>query len=156
MPQTAARKSNDVAPDTDRVVGYLYRHERRFRSRWMTLMVLGCGALTLGPIIVATLILVLEVRAGGLPDSWGYLFMWSLAVIPLLFVLEWTTRGAFLDDSVGAMGGEDNMAASFSHRGLSSLALLTEISLWGPRIILASIKRLSGASSVSEARTQIA
>ena len=146
MPQTATRKSNDVAPDTDRVLGYLYRHERRFRSRWMTLMVLGFGALWLGPLIAATLIWMLELRAGGLPDSWGYLFMWSTAVIPLLFALEWSTRGAFLDDSVGAMGGEDNMSASFSHRGLSSLALLTEISLWGPRIILTAIKRLAGAS----------
>jgi hypothetical protein len=146
MPRTAANKSTEVAPDAQRVVGYLYRHERRFRSRWMTLMLLGFGALWIGPIIAATLIWMLELRAGGLPDSWGYLFMWSLVIIPLLFALEWSTRGAFLDDSVGAMGGEDNMSASFSHRGLSSLALLTEISLWGPRIILASIKRLTGAS----------
>jgi hypothetical protein len=146
MPQTVTRKSNDIAPGADRVARCLDRHERRFRSRWMALMVLGFGALWIGPILAATLLWVLQFHAGGIPDSWGYLFIWSIAIIPLLFALEWTTRGSFLDNSVDAMGGTDNMAASFGHRQWASLALLTEISLWGPRIILAAIKRLSGAS----------
>jgi len=64
----------------------------------------------------------------------------------LLFLMEWMTRGAFIDDAVDGMGGTDNMSASFSHRQMATLALLTEISLWGPRITLTAIKRLSGAT----------
>jgi hypothetical protein len=136
-----------MAPlDTDHALASLRRHERRFRTRWFFMICLGMIAIWIGPILAATLLWVLQFHAGGIPDSWGYLFAWCIGLIPFLFLMEWMTRGAFMDDAVDGMGGAGNMSASFGHRQWASLALLTEISLWGPRITLAAVNRLSRAA----------
>ena len=149
MPQTVYRKPGPqqaVTVDVKHVTACVRRHERSFRSRWMLMILLGMIAIWIGPFLAATILWVLQFHAGGIPDSWGYLFAWCIGLIPLLFLMEWMTRGAFIDDAVDGMGGTDNMSASFSHRQMATLALLTEISLWGPRITLTAIKRLSGAT----------
>jgi hypothetical protein len=138
MPQTVYRKPGpqpEVTVDVNHVISRVRRHERSFRSRWMLMIVLGMIAIWIGPFLAATILWVLQFHAGGIPDSWGYLFAWCIGLIPLLFLMEWMTRGAFMDDAVDGIGGTENMSA-----------LLTEISLWGPRITLTAIKRLSGAT----------
>ncbi|MDB5322495.1 MAG: hypothetical protein JWN40_4126 [Phycisphaerales bacterium] len=149
MAQTIYRKPVPppaVKIDVQDVLSRVRKYERSFRSRWVLMIVLGMIALWIGPLLAATILWVLQFHVGGIPDSWGYLFAWSIGLIPLLFLMEWMTRGAFMDDAVDGIGGTDNMSASFSHRQMATLALLTEISLWGPRIILTALRRLSGAS----------
>jgi hypothetical protein len=149
MPQTIYRKPvPPPAPkiDVKDVLARVRKHERSFRSRWALMFVLGMVALWIGPFLAATIIWVLQFHLGGIPDSWGYLFTWSMGLIPLLFLMEWMTRGAFMDDAVDGIGGADNMSASFGHRQMSSLALVTEISLWGPRIIITAARRFTAAS----------
>ena len=149
MAQTIYRKPVPPPPvkiNVDHVLSCVRKHERSFRSRWVLMIVLGMIALWIGPFLAATILWVLQFHVGGIPDSWGYLFAWSIGLIPLLFLMEWMTRGAFMDDAVDGMGGTDNMSASFSHRQMATLALLTEISLWGPRIIITALRRLSGAA----------
>ena len=135
-----------VKLDDRQVLACVRRHERRFRGRWLMLLILGFGALWIGPLLAATILWVMEFHAGGIPDSWGYIFVWCILIIPLMFLLEWVSRGTFMDSAVDGIGGEDNMSASYSHRQMAVLALLTEMSLWGPRIIISSCKRLGGAA----------
>jgi hypothetical protein len=151
MPQTIRSKPATAASpavDSDHLVSCLRRYDRGFRTRWLLMFFLGMVAVWIGPFLAATIFWMLQFQVGGIPDTWTYVFMWSLWVIPLLFILEWATRGIFLDDAVDGMGGAGNMSASFGHRQWAVLALLTEISLWGPRIIFTSINRLSRAAKL--------
>jgi hypothetical protein len=129
-----------VAVDPDRVLRCVRRYESKHRRHLLLLMLLGVCVLWLGPVIATCILYVIEIRANAIPDSWMHHFMLcSIVLIPLLFVLEWATRGQFIEGAVDGIGGEDIMTASAGHRAGSVLALLTEVSLWGPRRIMGGI-----------------
>jgi hypothetical protein len=124
----------------------LLRCERRYKVRWAVLTILGFGFLWIGPAFFATLTIMLQIQANGIPSPWWELFFWGAVVgIPLLFVLEWRTRGGFADDAIDSVGGADAASWSVGHRAGASLALITEVSLWGPRIIINGVRRLVSA-----------
>ena len=124
----------------------LIRCERRYKSRWLVLTILGFGFLWIGPAFFAVISIVLQMHANGIPTPFPELFFWGSVVgIPLLFLLEWSTRGAFCDDTIDSIGGADAASWSAGHRAGASLALITEVSLWGPRIIINGVRRLFSA-----------
>lgn len=135
------RPTSAPALDEKDVAARLRRLDAAYRTRWTTLMLLGFGVVWVGPVFFTMIIWMCQFWAHSDATDLHVTFAWCCAVgIPLLFVLEYATRGMFYDGPDGAhvdsMGGDSpaNRAGAF--------ALMIEISLWGPRMVITGFKRL--------------
>ena len=145
MPTTTiARPTRNAGPTREEAGRMLQRQEAAFRTRWSTLAFLGFCVLWLGPALFATLGWVAQQRDGGSPTSWGSLFVWCAGIgIPLFLLLEYLTRGTYFESATEDM--QDRISPSAANRSAGA-ALLIEISLWGPRMLIAGLTRLGGAA----------
>src|SRR5918993_1445108 len=86
----------------------LKKLDSSFRARWLALLVAGALVSMIGPVIFGTATFIRQFRAGGLgigdvqhPWLWhvGFACVWFL---PILFFIEWITRGKLLENTVDA------------------------------------------------------
>jgi len=145
MPATTiARPTRNAGPTRDDADRMLRRQEAAFRTRWSTLAFLGFCVLWLGPVIFATLGWLNQQRYTDTPTPWGTLFGWCAAIgLPLFLILEYVTRGSYFENAADDL--EDRITYSGRNRGMF-LAMLIEVSLWGPRMLIAGITKLGGAA----------
>jgi hypothetical protein len=134
------------------VLGKIRRNEAAFRTRWITLITLGFFVVWIGPALAATIVLLYQVRHLPDPQPWGQLFVWcSVIGLPILFALEWATRGSFMESAMDGLGDPDTIAGRYAHTRGGVAVLLTEISLWGPRMVIAGARRLAAAARLGKA-----
>jgi hypothetical protein len=145
MPATTiARPRPKTGPTRDEADRMLLRREGRFRNRWGTLAFLGFCVLWLGPALFATLGWIAQQRDGGSPTSWGTLFGWCAVIgVPLFLLLEYLTRGSYFESAVEEL--DDAITYSARNRSAGA-AMLIEIGLWGPRMLIAGVTKLGGAA----------
>jgi hypothetical protein len=134
--------------DQSQVASRLRRLDAAFRTRTFTLMLLGVLFLFIGPGLFTLIAWNMQFMAQGYPTPPGEIFLICSAVlIPLLFILEYFTRGTFYSapdaPDPDSMGGD-----SPASRG-GAYALVIEISLWGPRIIMSGLRKLREESRFS-------
>ena len=155
---TRRAEAPNPAADPARVQILLHKTDINFKLRWITLGVLGFIVLWFGPLLIATIVWISGFRRGGTPGPWTETFLWtSLIVIPLLFLFEHITRGKFFDNTVeglgdvrefGNYGGAAFHGAYYVRGRLAAGALALDVSLWGPRMLLASFRRIAALSRV--------
>src|SRR5690349_4369018 len=105
------------AATVDRVAAHLRVRERAFRTRWTVLAIVGFAVVWVGPVIVATLIAFFQFRFGGSAEAWSTLFSWSCLVgIPVMFLLEYLTRGTFLERALDGLGDPDTVRGHLGYR----------------------------------------
>src|SRR5688572_1404451 len=155
---TRRAEAPNPAADPARVQILLRKTDSNFKIRWITLGVLGFIVLWFGPLLIATIVWISGFRRGGTPGPWTEVFLrTSLIVIPLFFLFEHITRGKFFDNTVDGLGEASDYGFyanvyTFHARGrLAAGALAIEISLWGPRMLLASFRRIAALSRVRPA-----
>lgn len=139
MSRIFVEQSNAITLSTKQCAQRLTDAERAFRSRWLALTLAGFAVLWVGPALIATVLYVLQHQNGGTPKPWGTVFtIAAVIVIPLAFLVEYLTRGMFVEDAVEHM---DDVALPALHRGTATVMLI-EVALWGPRMMIGGISRL--------------
>ena len=124
----------------------LARVERGFRSRWLMLMLAGAAVAMIGPVLFGSAWWLRNFRAPGVGIGVEYqpwircVLLWAAILLPVLFLIEWVTRGRLFDNTVEAM---DDMPLGVERR-LVGGAFLAEMCLWGPRMITAGFRNLAG------------
>ena len=118
-----------------------------FRGKWLALMLLGAAVSLVGPAIVAAIMRMREFRGGGVgigdeERTWLWHFAVACAwLLPLLFLLEWLTRG-FADRMFEDTRDDDPDWAGRVVGG----ALIIDVCLWGPRMVTGGVRRQVGLS----------
>jgi hypothetical protein len=158
MPRpTLAYRSAAVAGDGP-LVDRLRHEDLMFRVRWLCLLAAGLVMLWAAPALISWILCAIRDDAGGggtVTTSWPVMLIGCAAVvIPILFGIEYVTRGRFLDEVFGEndlLGGTSRYSRGFFYPGLEGfgLILLVEIFLWGPRMTLAATRHLRAASKFS-------
>jgi len=119
-----------------------------FRGRWFALLFLGALVSMIGPVIFGTAMWIREYRAGGLgigdvQHSWlWHVAMVSVWFLPILFLIEWMTRGKLLENTVEGVSG----MGRFVTGRLVAGAFFVEMCLWGPRMVTGGVRQQIGLS----------
>jgi hypothetical protein len=155
MPRrTLAYRSAAVVGD-GALVDRLRHEDLMFRVRWLCLLGAGLAMLWAVPALLSWIYCALRSGAGTLASSWPVTLVCCAAVvIPILFGIEYVTRGKFLEevfDEVDFLGGTSRFSRGFFYSWYEGVGLIivVEIFLWGPRMTLAAIRHLGAASKFS-------
>jgi hypothetical protein len=133
---------------TQTVLPRLTKLDASFRGRWFGLMILGALVSMIGPVIFGTAVWLRQFKGEGVgigdvqhPWLWhvGVVCLWFL---PILFLIEWVTRGKLFDNAVEGAG---DMPMFVAHRAVMG-AFLVEMCLWGPRMVTGGCRRQFGLS----------
>jgi hypothetical protein len=119
--------------------------DRSFRTRWFALLIAGAVVSMIGPVIFGTLFWMRQF--GGrhvlVQHSWwwhvGFVCLWFL---PILFFIEWITRGKLLENTVEETSDMGRFIAGRAVAG----AVFVEICLWGPRMVTGGVRKQFGLS----------
>jgi hypothetical protein len=142
---TIARPNSNPAFDPANLAARLRRNDASFRARWTTLALLGFCVLWIGPLACAAILFASQKLEHGPITPFATSFLWCSAIlIPILFLLEFLTRGAFLEDAVNSVD-TGTLAGNYAMRRAGAGLVAIEVCLWGPRMIIAGIKRIAGA-----------
>ena len=122
------------------------KYDSSFRTRWFALILAGAVVSMIGPVIFGTAMFIRQFRAGGVgigveqhPWLWhvGMVALWFL---PILFLIEWATRGKLMEDTVAEAG---DMPRFIGGRIVAG-AFLAEMCLWGPRMVTGGVRKQIG------------
>ena len=131
----------------------LKKLDASFRARWFALFVAGALVSMIGPVIFGTAMFMREYRAGGVgigdaQHSWlWHVGMVSLWFLPILFLIEWITRGKLLENTVEATSDTPRFIAGRAVAG----AVFVEMCLWGPRMVTGGIRKQFGLTRLRHA-----
>lgn len=140
MPYLTETTGGAVADDKE-IVRRLRAFDARYRTRWTTLLLLGVLVCWVGPVFFTMIIWITQYMAHSDAIDLPVTFAWCCAIgIPVLFALEFATRGMFYETPDGA--SVDSMGGDAPANRAGAFALMIEISLWGPRMVITGIKRL--------------
>jgi hypothetical protein len=85
------------------------------------------------------------------PGSWSWYFIMTAAIAgPILFLLEYATRGSLLNDAANEHADYGPYAQRMVGRGMAVIIFI-EMGLWGPRSILSGVRRISGRKAMTGA-----
>ena len=130
----------------DAVLPKLRKLDGSFRARWFALMIAGALVSMIGPVIFGTAMWMRQYRAGGLGIGvvqqpwWWHVVMAALWFLPILFFIEWITRGKLLESTVEDAG---DMPRFIGGRMVAG-AFFVEMCLWGPRMVTGGVRRQIG------------
>jgi hypothetical protein len=120
--------------------------QRDFRARWIGLLALGAIVCMIGPVVIGSAIWAKQfgrrrgVVLGHAAHSWvACVGMTALWFLPILFVIEWLTRGKLLESVTDA--AQDSYHPLFAGRALGG-AFFVEVCLWGPRMVIGGTRRI--------------
>jgi hypothetical protein len=141
-----------VQSDLQSIQSHLHARETAMKLGIIALLAFGVPATFFGPVILASLYWVAALHFGNY--SWFWIFVIScLVLIPLLFRMEWKTRGEYFSDAVSstfAAGtspwigfGTFGAAIQFGQSPRVPTIGLVELFLWGPRQILDAVGKFA-------------
>src|SRR5207245_712297 len=105
-----------------------------------------------GPVLFGTLIWLkqFDARGSGEIHSWtNRVFLTGVIFLPILFLIEWATRGKMFEEGAEALGDSARLPGV---RGAAQGLVLVELCLWGPRMVIAGAKSFT-TSAATEAPT---
>ena len=148
------RPGTPSAPD---VAAALLRRQRMSQLKSVARLVVGVPLSFVGPWVVASFLWFILWRFGVRGVDWWVYFLGSCAVvIPLLYRLEWNTRGEWHTQEMRAQGTttSDLMSASSygewqMRRDAAALAAWVEILLIPARMVLGAAARLRAERAVA-------
>ena len=125
----------------------LRRLEGGFRARWSLLILAGAAFCLIGPVLFGTFIWLhqfQERRSAGTEYSWlNRVIVTGLVFLPILFAIEWATRGKMLEEGAEALGDSMRLPGV---RGAGQGLVILEMCLWGPRMVIGGTRKLLGLS----------
>jgi hypothetical protein len=150
----------------DSVLAKLRAMERGFFTRWLILALVGGVVCMIGPVIFGTLFWLRQYRDGVAivePRPWLIVVSMTAAwFLPILFLIEWLTRGSLLENTLeGASdmgfsyGGRMAGGSYFAGRAVAG-AMIVEMCLWGPRMVIGGITRLFHRTAHARADRKLA
>lgn len=151
---TLAYRSAAVVGDGP-LVDRLRHEDVMFRVRWLCLLAAGLVMLWAVPALISWIVYAVRSGAGTATMSWPVtLVCCAGVVIPILFGIEYVTRGKFLEEvfeEADVLGGGSRFSRSFFYSWYEGIVvvLLIESFLWGPRMTLAAVRHLRAASKFS-------
>ena len=128
------------------VLPKLRKLDAGFRGRWLVLMIVGAAVSLIGPAIVASILYTMEFRTGGVgigdeQKPWvRHFWITCLWFLPVLFFLEWITRGKFVDQTFENTQEDD---PDFAGRAVGG-AMIIDTTLWGPRMVTGGFRKQAG------------
>ncbi|MEA2709530.1 MAG: hypothetical protein QOF78_2131 [Phycisphaerales bacterium] len=134
---------------TQTVLPKLTKIDTGFRGRWFALILAGAIVSMFGPIIFGSAIWLRQFRGAGVGigekyHSWWWVVgMTCLWFLPILFFIEWITRGKLLDSAVEDVG---DMPRFVAHRAVAG-AFFVELCLWGPRMVTGGVRKQIGLTT---------
>jgi hypothetical protein len=138
-----AKPTSESRLDDKEIARRLRNLDSAYRTRWTSLILLGVLVCWVGPVFFTAIIWMMQYWAHGDATELRTTFIWCCAIgIPVLFVLEYVTRGMFYEAPDGA--SIDSMGGDSPANRAGAYMLMIEISLWGPRMVITGIKRLAG------------
>jgi hypothetical protein len=151
----------------DALLAKLRAMERGFATRWMMLAFGGGVVCLIGPAIFGTFYWLRQFRGGGVriaeTHTWiGAVSLTAAWFLPVLFFIEWVTRGKLLEntlDTAGDMGfsyGNRMVGGGYFAGRAMTGAMLIEICLWGPRMVIGGAKRLFSRTQHASADRNLA
>lgn len=129
----------------DTILAKLKALDKNFRVRWFALFMLGAIVSLFGPIIFGSLFWMRQFGRHhvSMHHSWlwhvGFTCLWFL---PILFFIEWVTRGKLLENTVEEV---DGMGRFIGGRVVAG-AVFVEVCLWGPRMVSGGVRKQFGLS----------
>jgi hypothetical protein len=134
----------------------MLKREKNFRTSWATLAVVGALMSLAGAAIPASFVWLLQLRYSDNPAPWSAVYVWTVLVaVPLAFILEHLTRGTMLQDAASDIDYSSGFEMHVRGRALVGMFIL-EICLWGPRMVMAGIKRLRRRTAYGHADRDLA
>jgi hypothetical protein len=133
----------------DTVLPKLKKLDASFRGRWLALLFVGALVSMIGPVIFGSAMWIRQYRAGGVGIGivqhawWWHLGMVCLWFLPILFLVEWLTRGKLMEDTVAEAG---DMPRFIGGRMVAG-AFFVEMCLWGPRMVTSGVRKQIGLTS---------
>jgi hypothetical protein len=127
----------------DTILPRLKKLDSGFRGRWFALLILGAIVSMIGPVIFGSLYWMRQFGRYrvSLHHSWwwhvGFVCLWFL---PILFFVEWITRGKMLENTVEQTSDMGRFLAGRAVAG----AVFVEICLWGPRMVTGGVRKQFG------------
>jgi hypothetical protein len=127
----------------DTLLPKLKKLDTSFRSRWFALLILGAIVSMIGPVIFGTLFWMRQFgrRHSGEYHTWlwevGMVCVWFL---PIMFFVEWVTRGKLLENTVEETSDMGRFVAGRMVAG----AVFVEVCLWGPRMVTGGVRKQIG------------
>ena len=135
MPTRAPARKLISASD---LIPKLARMEKSFVARWLLLIIAGSLFCLIGPFLFGSLIWMR--RVGRTDQSWlSHVGMTAAWFLPILFLIEWATRGKMLEEGAEAMGSTMRLPGV---RSAAQGMVMVEMCLWGPRMVIAGTKKL--------------
>jgi hypothetical protein len=119
--------------------------EGSFVARWTLLVALGSLFCLLGPVIVGSFIWLKQFQTRGMAmHSWLFrVAQTGVFFLPILFLIEWATRGKLLEEGAEALGAGSRLPVG---RQAAQGMVFLEMCLWGPRMVIAGTKKLYNLS----------
>jgi len=135
-----------VAPrqTTETILPRLKKLDSGFRGRWFGLLILGAIVSMIGPVIFGSLYWMRQF--GGRRHTGEYhTWLWEVGIVclwflPILFLIEWVTRGKLLENTVDEVDGMGRFVAGRVVAG----AVFVEVCLWGPRMVSGGVRKQIG------------
>jgi hypothetical protein len=155
--QTVYRKPGPSIT-VEQVAARLREMERSFRTRWIGLLALGAVAAMIAPVIIGSIMYggQFSVRHVGPIHSWTAMVgRVAIFALPILFGLEWITRGKLLEDAAESYSEAEGLARFGMGRGMAYIIFM-EVCLWGPRMVIAGTKKIAGQGKHAGADRNVA
>jgi MFS family permease len=111
------------------------------------LLATGVGILLIAGAVVSSIIcfVLISLTSRSFIGWWGWYFVFLLAMVPLLFWEERRSRGGYLADRVGDFSPMHSSRGEYEMQNFeASVAVYTDMLLWGPRAILKGFATLRG------------
>jgi hypothetical protein len=133
----------------------LARMENSFVARWTALVLLGAAFCLIGPVIVGSFIWLHQFQErGAIVHSWlNRVAVTGVIFLPILFLIEWATRGKLLEEGAEALGAGARLPVG---RQAAQGMVFLELCLWGPRMVIAGTKKLFNLSKHRSADRNLA
>jgi hypothetical protein len=142
FPRPRPRVWTPTAQSLAIIVACLQKRERNHRLKAIVLALLGVVFCSGAVLLLGSMAWALQSARRGrhLPT---HVYPWlpmvlitGALILPLLFLLEWSTRGMFLEDAVDSLSDTNY----FVRRRAGGLVII-EMCLWGPRMIMSAFRR---------------
>jgi hypothetical protein len=131
----------------------LRRLEAGFRGRWTLLILAGAAFCLIGPVLFGSGLWLKHSTETPHHGWWFWVGATALWFLPIMFVVEYMTRGKMFEEGAEALGDAARLPGG---RGAAQGLVLVEMCLWGPRMVIGGTKKLYGLGQHRRADRKLA
>jgi hypothetical protein len=121
----------------------LRKHDSSFRTRWLALILAGAVVCMIGPLLFGSGLWLRQFNGrSDVHHPWlWHVGMVALWFLPIMFLVEWVTRGKLFENTVEEMS---DVPRQFGSGRIVGGAFIAEMCLWGPRMVTGGVRQNIG------------